>query len=161
MPVSGGSIGNHIAENRESVQRDRPLPSSVGASSIIKIESEPILDAYSQTEAACVRSGLQTGFSRAAPGAVSPTRRASPGPARRRTAMAVLPADAAVGDSARTASGRVPALCADHRDPAPPRGEIVQAARGLEGRRSAPARRRLPGPDEPSRGGRMLASLEA
>ena len=45
MPVTGASIGNHIAENRESVQRDRPLPSSVGASSIIKIESEPILDA--------------------------------------------------------------------------------------------------------------------
>jgi hypothetical protein len=51
MPVTGASIGNHIAENRESVQRDRPLPSSVGASSIIKIESEPLLDAYSQFEA--------------------------------------------------------------------------------------------------------------
>jgi len=50
MPVTGASIGNHIAENRESVQRDRPLPSSVGASSIIKIESEPLLDAYSQAE---------------------------------------------------------------------------------------------------------------
>jgi hypothetical protein len=49
MPVTGASIGNHIAENRESVQRDRPLPSSVGASSIIKIESEPLLDAYSQS----------------------------------------------------------------------------------------------------------------
>jgi hypothetical protein len=45
MPVTGASIGNHIAENRESVQRDRPLPSSVGASSIIKIESEPNLNA--------------------------------------------------------------------------------------------------------------------
>jgi hypothetical protein len=49
MPVTGASIGNHIAENRESVQRDRPLPSSVGASSIIKIESEPLLDAYSHS----------------------------------------------------------------------------------------------------------------
>src|SRR5258708_2643313 len=47
MPVTGASIGNHIAENRESVQRDRPLPSSAGASSIIKIESEPLLGAYS------------------------------------------------------------------------------------------------------------------
>jgi hypothetical protein len=43
MPVTGASIGNYIAENLESVQRDRPLP----ASSIIKIESEPKLDADS------------------------------------------------------------------------------------------------------------------
>jgi hypothetical protein len=45
MPVPGASIGNCIAENRESVQRDRPLPLLAGASSIIKIESEPRLDA--------------------------------------------------------------------------------------------------------------------
>jgi hypothetical protein len=45
MPVTGVSIGNYIAENLESVQRDRPLPLSAGASSIIKIESEPKLHA--------------------------------------------------------------------------------------------------------------------
>jgi hypothetical protein len=49
MPVPGASIGNCITENRESVQRDGPLPPLSGASSIIKIESEPKFGAYLHT----------------------------------------------------------------------------------------------------------------
>ena len=44
MPVTGASIGNCFAENRESVQWDRPLLLSAARSCIIKIESEPNKD---------------------------------------------------------------------------------------------------------------------
>jgi hypothetical protein len=44
MPVTGASIGNYIAENRESVQRDGPLALLAAHSFAIKIESEPKRD---------------------------------------------------------------------------------------------------------------------
>jgi hypothetical protein len=60
MPVTGASIGNYIAENRESVQRDGPLALLAAHSFAIKIESEPLFHAETHFPNHPLKNGVIT-----------------------------------------------------------------------------------------------------